>query len=221
MTMSRSPAAATVDILLPSFGPDAASEARLLERLRTGEEAAFEELVRTYGGRLLAVARRMLRNDDDAQDAVQDGFLSALRALRTFRGDCRLSTWLHRIVVNAALMKMRSRRRRPEQPIGDLLPAYLEDGHHAITFDAWTDVEKALTDDETRIQVRAAIDQLPDRYRTVLLLRDIEELDTNTVAQMLGATNNAVKIRLHRARQALVTLLTPILGRSTRLRADS
>ncbi|MEW6321621.1 MAG: sigma-70 family RNA polymerase sigma factor [Acidobacteriota bacterium] len=191
---------------------DGSSERLLVERLRAGDEGAAEDLLRLYGPRLLAVARRMLRNDEDAQDALHDAFLSAFRALRTFRGECRLSTWLHRITVNAALMKMRSRRRRRETPIEDLLPVYLEDGHHVTRFQAWTDAERALDHAETRAAVRAAIDELPESYRTVLLMRDIEELDTDTVAGLLGVTPNAVKIRLHRARQALATLLRPVLG---------
>ena len=84
-------------------------EALLVSRLRAGDERAFEDLVRTFGGRLLAVARRFVRNDEDAQDIVQSAYLSAFRALDQFEGNCQLSTWLHRIVVNTALMKLRSR----------------------------------------------------------------------------------------------------------------
>ena len=140
---------------------DAADEARLVERLRAGDEAAYEEMVRVYGGRLLAVARRLLRHEEDAQDALQDGFVSAFKALRTFRGDCRLSTWLHRIVVNAALMKIRGRQRHPETSIESLLPVFLEDGHHAATFRSWGSVEQSLVDRETRAEVRAAIRRRP------------------------------------------------------------
>src|SRR5688572_12499994 len=95
----------------------AAEEPDLLERLRSGEEGAYEELVRRYGGRLLAVARRFLPVEEDARDAVQDAFLSAFRGLASFEGQAQLSTWLHRIVVNASLMKLRTRRRKPEQSI--------------------------------------------------------------------------------------------------------
>lgn len=184
-------------------------ESALLADLISGDADAFERMVRTYGGRLLAVARRLLRNDGDAEDAVQEGFLAAFRALPTFRGECRLSTWLHRIVVNAALMRMRTRRRHPEASIEDLLPAFLPDGQHAASPIGWGDAEQALTAKETRVRVRAAIDRLPESYRTVLILRDIEELDTRATAQMLGVTTTAVKVRLHRARLALATLLAP------------
>lgn len=185
------------------------SERLLIERLRRQEPGACEELVRTQTGRLLSVARRMLRNEDDARDAVQDGFMSAFRALATFNGECKLSTWLHRIVVNAALMKIRTRSRRPEEAIEDLLPHYLEDGHHAEPTSHWTNATELIEQRETRERVRAAIDRLPDGYRVVLLLRDIEELDTAETAAALNLTPNTVKIRLHRARQALAKLLEP------------
>ena len=94
-----------------------AAESSLLSALRRGEETAFEKLVRTYSGRMLSVAKRFFTNPDDAQDAVQDAFLSAFKALPAFDGRSQLGTWLHRIVVNAALMKLRTQRRHPEQSI--------------------------------------------------------------------------------------------------------
>ena len=186
----------------------------LLARLRTGDQAAYEELVRSEGRHLLAVARRLLRNEEDAQDAVQQAFLSAFRALPSFHGQSRLTTWLHRIVTNAALMKLRTRGRQPEDSIEDLLPTYLEDGHHVEQFSEWAWPAAArLLRRETRAHVRAAIDSLPQSYRTVLLLRDIEEMSTEETARTLGVTPNTVKIRLHRARQALLKLLKPTMAR--------
>src|SRR5262245_61828744 len=105
-------------------------EAGLLEGLRAGDESAYEALVRRHAGRLLAVARRFLACQADAADAVQDAFLSAFRALGSFREGSALGTWLHRIVVNACLSKLRARRRRPETSL-DLLPAFDESGRHA------------------------------------------------------------------------------------------
>jgi RNA polymerase sigma-70 factor, ECF subfamily len=183
-------------------------EAALLERLRVGDEAAYEQMVRHFGGRLLAVAQRILRNEEDARDAVQSAYLSAFRGLPRFEGGSQLSTWLHRIVVNAALMKLRSRKRRPEESIEPLLPTYLEDGHHTEQFsrhDIPADI--LLQREQTRALVRTCIDELPDRYRSILVMRDVEDVSNAEVAQMLGVTPNAVKIRLHRARQALATLL--------------
>jgi RNA polymerase sigma-70 factor (ECF subfamily) len=189
-------------------------ESALVERLRMGDPIAFEDLVRAHSSHLLAVARRLLRQEEDARDAVQEAFLLAFRGLPSFAGRCLLSTWLHRIVVNAALMKLRSRQRKPEGLIDDLLPEYQPDGHHVVEFDEWRlPPSDRLLRDEMRAQIRTAIDRLPETYRTVLMLRDIEELETPEVADMLGISGNAVKIRLHRARQALRTLLDPIFVR--------
>jgi len=185
-------------------------DAALLARLRAGDDEAYEFVVRTYSGRLLAVTRRILCNDEDARDAVQDALLSAFRSLDRFEGGSLVSTWLHRIAVNAALMKLRTRRRKPEESIEHLLPVYKDDGHHQETFSSWQEpVDVTMTRADNRAMVRRCIEQLPDTYRTVLVLRDIEELDTEETAQALGISGNAVKIRLHRARQALRTLLAP------------
>jgi RNA polymerase sigma-70 factor (ECF subfamily) len=181
-----------------------------VDRLRRGDADAFEALVRRESPRLLAVARRLLRNEEDARDAVQDAFVSALRSFDGFFARCQVSTWLHRITVNAALMKLRTRRRKPEDSIEELLPGFLEDGHHARHPHEWRDTAEALVASrEDREFVRAAIDRLPDSYRTVLLLRDLEDMDTAEVAEALGVSDNVVKVRLHRARQALRTLLEP------------
>lgn len=191
-----------------------AREAHLLARLRRGEDAAFTQLVRQYSSRLLATARRMLGNEHDAQDALQEAFLSAFKAMDQFSGTAKLSTWLHRIVMNAALMKLRSRRRKPEESIEELLPRFDEQGEWSNRVVSWeTPSEALLQRQETRALVRRCIDRLPDTYRTMLLLRDIEELETEEAAHLLGITTNAVKIRLHRARQALRTLLEQELVR--------
>jgi RNA polymerase sigma-70 factor (ECF subfamily) len=203
--MLREPARGT----MPS-GPKSkpAADAPLVERLRSGDPEASETVVRQYGGRMLATARRFVGNDDDARDVVQDAFLAAFRALDTFAGTAMLSTWLHRIVINTALMRLRSRRRRREESIEDLLPRFDESGGWAEPATHWDVSAHAMLERrETRTVVRKAIDQLPATYRTVLLLRDIEDLDTEEAAELLGVTPNAVKTRLHRARQALRTLL--------------
>ncbi len=186
-------------------------ENELLAALKAGREEAFDRFVRTHTGPMLAVARRILGHDDDAYDATQEAFLSAFKAIGSFAGDSKLSTWLHRIVVNAALMKMRTRRRTPERSIDDLLPRFLEDGHRADPAGAWSKSDDAVALHETREIVRRSIDQLPEIYRTVLLLRDIEEINTEETARLLGINANAVKTRLHRARQALRELLDPYM----------
>lgn len=197
----------------PEARPD---EAVLLARLRAGDDAAFEELLRTETGRMLAVTRRILGSDDEARDAVQDAFLLAFRSLGRFQGQSKLSTWLHRIAVNAALMRLRSRHRKREESLEPLLPTFQDDGHHLERFASWAEPADTLLERaENRELVRRLIDQLPDAYRTVLVLRDIEGLDTEETATLLETTPNAVKVRLHRARQALRTLLAPHFERST------
>lgn len=191
---------------------DDGDEAQLVERLRAGDAEAFERVVREQGPRLLAVARRFLNHEQDAQDAVQDAFLSAFRNLDQFQGGSRLGTWLHRIVVNASLMKLRSRSRRPERSIDDLLPRFQDDGHLSGVGSDWAvTVDSALGDRDTRDLVRRRIEELPDSFRTVLLLRDIEGQSTEETAELLGISPGAVKTRLHRARQALRSLLDPHL----------
>lgn len=183
-------------------------EAVLVEQLRGGDPQACDLLVRRYGARMLATARRVVGNEDDAQDVVQEAFLAALRAIDGFAGAARLSTWLHRIVVNTALMRLRSRRRRREESIDGLLPRFDDDGHWAEPVARWETATDALFERrERRAMVRTAIERLPLNYRSVLVLRDIEELDTDEAASLLGVSPNAVKTRLHRARQALRTLL--------------
>ncbi|PYQ34679.1 MAG: RNA polymerase subunit sigma-24 [Acidobacteria bacterium] len=187
-----------------------ASEAAFVTRLRAGEPDAFEQLVRNYTPPLLRVARRLLGNDDEARDALQDAFISVFRSIRNFEAGSRLSTWLHRVVVNAALMKLRTRRRHPEEEIEKYLPLFQEDGHQIVPSVEWMEsAETALQRKEMRQLVRTAIDRLPDTYRTVLLLRDIEEMSTAETAEILGISTTAAKLRLHRARQALRTQLDP------------
>jgi RNA polymerase sigma-70 factor (ECF subfamily) len=195
----------------------ALDEEALLAGLRAGAVSAQEQLVRAFAGRIKAVAERYVRNEEDANDVVQETFLSAFKALASFAGNARLSTWLHRIAVNAALMRLRARSRRSEEAhageLEDLLPRFVGLGAHATPQRAFTalpgeDLERA----ETQAHVRRCIDQLPETYRTALLLRDIEELENEEVAARLGVTVNAAKIRVHRARQALRTLLEPRFG---------
>jgi RNA polymerase sigma-70 factor (ECF subfamily) len=140
-------------------------DAALLEKLRTGDEAAYEALVRTYGGRMLAVAR---------------GFL-----------------------------------RKPEETIEPMLPTYFDDGHHTEDFSDWgVQADRILEQKQLRAAVRAGIETLPESYRTVLMLRDVEEMTTEEVAEQIGVSANAIKIRLHRARQALCTVLESQFSRN-------
>lgn len=183
------------------------NEQRVLDGMRRGDDDAYEQVVRRYGGRMLATARRLLGNDEDARDAVQEAMLSAFRAVGRFEGGAQIGTWLHRIVVNAALMRMRSQRRRPEASIEDLLPDYQADGHRLLKAEGDPYPDQLVERSQLLALLRSCVDELPEGYRQVYVLRDVEELSNDEVALAMGLTPNAVKIRLHRARQALVTLV--------------
>lgn len=191
-------------------------DAELVRRLRAGEDAAYEELVRGLTGRLLAVARRVARSEADAEDAVQEAFLSAFRSIHSFDGRSTLSTWLHRIVVNAALMKARKASSSRESSIENLLPRF-EGGLHTVHPTAWKPISE--TAEERREQqgaVLAALDELPEEFRAVLVLKDVEGLQSAEIAASLGISDALVRQRLHRGRLALMKLLAPAMteGRS-------
>jgi RNA polymerase sigma-70 factor (ECF subfamily) len=190
-------------------------ESALVASLRAGDGAAFESLVRTHAGRMMRLARRLLRNDHDAQDAVQDAFVSAFRSIDRFEEGSQLSTWLHRIVVNTCLKRIRSSAREPEESIESLLPTYKENGDRVRHDVEWVPaIDNVLQSAETRDFVRRSLDKLPPIHRTVLILRDVEGYDTAETATLLGVSEGAVKVRLHRARLAMREILEPgISGR--------
>jgi len=191
---------------------DKTQELRLIARLRAADRNAWEEFERRFGGRMHLVARRFLRSEEDLTDAVQDCYVSALQGIGKFEGRSTIGTWLHRIVVNACLMKLRTRRRGARISIEELLSQFDESGHRGRSIRRRNNPpDERLTREETRSLVRSCIDRLPDDYRKVLMLRDIEELSTDEAATALGAAPGTVKTRLHRARQALRGLLEPHL----------
>ena len=157
---------------------------------------------------MLVVIRRYLPGEQDAQDALQEAFISAFRAIGGFKGESSLQTWLYRIAVNSALLQIRKRKRQKERSIEDFLPTFLPDGHRENPGAAWQIVRRnAEIDHDTKELVRRCIGELPELYRAVLLLRDIEERSTEEVSELLEISVSNVKTRLHRARQALRELL--------------
>lgn len=190
----------------------ASSEASLVAALKAGDRAAAETLVRGHLPWMVAVARRVVKDHALAEDCVQEAFINVFRKIGDFEARSSLKSWLHRIVVNQALMKLRSRRSRTEDSVDPLLPSFDE---NACRIEApW---QRLATPDEVferedrRALVHAKINELPESYRVVLQLRDIEELSTREVAEGLGLSEANVKVRLHRARAALKTLLEPLL----------
>ncbi len=183
-----------------------------LRQLRDGSEAAAEQLVREHIGWMRGLALRILGASDLADDCVQDAFINAFRHIQKFHGDSALKTWLHRIVVNTALMRLRKLKRLNEQAIDELQPEYDAAEHRiAPPYQQMATPTEILESEDQRSQVLEAISQLPESYRIVLLLRDIEELTTAEVAARLQLSEANVKVRLHRGRAALKTLLEPLL----------
>ncbi len=190
---------------------DVTDEAAFVAALKAGDDRAFQQLVREQAPRLLATARRFMRNDSVAEDCVQEAFLSAHRAMADFVPHGSVGAWLHRITVNACLMRLRKAKRLAETPIDDLLPRFNEIGTRVDEpRTEIRDPENALEASRMQQFVREKIDSLPDGYRIVLQLRDIEGYSTREAAEVIGVAEAALKVRLHRARSALKKLIEPL-----------
>jgi RNA polymerase sigma-70 factor (ECF subfamily) len=184
----------------------------LIPSLKAGNDDAIESLVREHASWMTAVAWRITRDQALAEDCVQEAFLNALRKIADFEGRSSLKTWLHRIVVNQALIKLRQRARANEVQVDQWLPEF--DENACRIEQRWPQIptpEELLERQDNRAFLLAKIDQLPESYRVVLQLRDIEELSTSEVAELTGLSETNVKVRLHRARSALKKLIEPLL----------
>lgn len=179
-----------------------APDAELARRVAAGEPAAFEALMRRHNRTLFRTARAILRDDTEAEDALQEAYLQAFRAIGSFRGEAKLSTWLARIVANEALMRLRKRTRRAE--IVPLQPGLPESELNEIP-DANMDhtPERSAQRIEMRRLLEAEIDSLPDDYRVVFVLRAVEELSVEETAAALRIPPATVRSRLFRARSLL------------------
>jgi len=189
----------------------------LVERLRVGDAAALEALMERYASRVYRLAHGILRNSADAEEVVQDVFLTLFQKIHTFEGRSALASWIYRVTTNAALIKRRGRKTDREVSIDAQLPTFLPDGHRAgdraFIWADWSQTPEAdLLSQETRAILERAIDELPVPYRTVLVLRDVEGLSSEEVAEIVGNSVPAVKSRLHRARMVLREELTRHLG---------
>lgn len=186
-------------------------EAMLVNRVKAGDQDACTRLVKHFGPQMMTVARRFMRCEEDCNDALQDAYISAFSALARFEGNSRLSTWLHRIIVNSCQSKLRFTSSRRETSIEELLPTFERD-YHARRPTAANDPSTEVEIDETRSVIRQAIDKLPQADRAVLLLRDIEKMGTAATATRLETTQHNVKRRLRRARLALSIRLEPMMN---------
>ncbi len=177
------------------------AEARLIERIRGGERELFYELVRPHERAVYLVAYAVLKNEADAEDVAQEAILKAFRSLPDFRGDSRFQHWLVKIALNEARMRYRKRQGEKLQSLDD---APEDQDHVPLQIPDWRELPPEVLDrQEVREEIQSAIDALPEKYREVLVLRDIEELSIAETAQVLGLTQATVKVRLFRARLKL------------------
>jgi RNA polymerase sigma-70 factor, ECF subfamily len=196
----------------------AAADFDLLASLRRGEAGALQALAERYGSKIYRLAFGVTRNQADAEEVLQDVLLTLARKGASFEGRSALGSWIYRIATNAALNKRRGKRLELETPLEELLPTFEADGHRAgdrtyILADWSQNPEQELLSGERRRRVlERAIDSLPDHYRAVLVLRDVEELSNEEVGAILDESVSSVKSRLHRARMVLREQLTRVLA---------
>jgi RNA polymerase sigma-70 factor (ECF subfamily) len=185
-------------------------EQQLIASILEGETQLFHELIRPYERSVFVMTLSLLHNEADAEDAAQETFLKAFRNLAGFRGEAKFGTWLISIALNEARSRLRrnsnvrieSLDQDPDEP-GHISPALLRD---------WREIpSQVLERSEMRLMLREAIAALPDNYREVLLLRDVEELSTLEAATVLQISTASIKVRLHRARMMLQKNLAPKL----------
>jgi RNA polymerase sigma-70 factor (ECF subfamily) len=185
----------------------------LVEGLRSADPAAIENLMSQFGNRIFRLAHGITRNAADAEEIVQDVLLTVIRRIETFQGSSALWTWMYRITTNAALNKRRGKRYQLEVSLDDDSPAWKPDGHRdgerAFLLADWSErPDEVLLSKEGRALLDAALARLPEDYRVVVVLRDVEGLSNDEVAEVLGDSVSSVKSRLHRARVALRENLT-------------
>ena len=189
----------------------------LLDKAVAGDAGALEALMTRHAGRVYRLAYGITRNPADAEEVVQDVFLTVVRKGGSFEGQAALATWMYRVTMNAALNRRRGKRRELEVSLEEHLPHYTEDGHRAgdrsdLLVDWSSTPEEWVLSGESRRVLENAIDSLPDHYRAVLVLRDVEDLSNEEVASIVGDSLASVKSRLHRARMALREQLTRHFG---------
>jgi RNA polymerase sigma-70 factor (ECF subfamily) len=183
-----------------------------IEALRSGDRREFAKLVDAYSGPLHRLAIKMLGNESDAEDALQNTFLKAFEHIAQFEGRSSLSTWLYRIASNEALMMLR--KKRPETTFSDTTPEDADDKFpEPVQFTDWCCLpEDEFLTSESRAALDRAVEHLPENLRIVFLLRDIEDLSIQETSQALGLSETAVKTRLLRARLRLREELSGYFG---------
>lgn len=187
----------------------AVTEANLIARIQAGDQSACDDCIALHSPALTRLLLRLLGNLQDAEDVLQETFLNAFRAINSFEGRSSLSTWLYRIAYNAAMMRLR----RPNAPTVSVEETLNSSGEHIPhqLFDWCCLPEETFDSEEVQSELRQAIAAMPESLQTVFVLRDLEGMSTEETAVTLNLSNNATKVRLHRARQWLRDTLGPIL----------
>ena len=180
-------------------------DSALLARAQSGDMSGFEALVEKHKHRVYALALRMLNSEADAAEVTQEAFLAAFRNLKEFRGDAQFGSWVHRIAANFSLMRLRKRRAAAEtlESTLEAEPTFNERGSLLDSVSDWRDAENDALDAELRLAIESAASSLGDEYRQVFVLRDLEGLSYEEIAELTGDSVPAIKSRLHRARLAL------------------
>ena len=191
---------------------EAADERALIGRILAGEKQSFYQLVQPHERRVYLTAYAIVQNEADAEEVAQEAVLKAFRHLKEFRGQARFSTWLVRITINEARMRVRSDRKRLFQSIEAAQPDDERDDYHPLLLADWREVpSEAVERNEVREEIERALAQLPATYREVLVLRDIEQLSIAETSEALGISEELVKVRLFRARLRMRDILAPRL----------
>jgi len=186
------------------------ADAELVARVQQGDKAAFDLLVLKYQRKILRLLSRMLRDQSDIEDVMQEAFIKAYRALPQFRGESAFYTWLYRIAINTARNWMSSQGRRPSSPNGN----QTEEGETFSEIDNLTDnntPESMLASREIAESVNATIQDLPAELRTAIVLREIDGLSYEEIAETMSCPIGTVRSRIFRAREAIAAKLRPIL----------
>ena len=194
---------------------DEPTDDELVEQAVAGDYDAFEAIVDRYHDKAYRLAFSLVKDDDEAQDVVQEAFLNVYRKLDTFKGESQFGSWIYRVVVNAALMRLRKVKRRSEIGMEDAGPSISEDEGAFSNRPSWrVHADEAAENLELREQILSAVDELDPKYQAVFILREVEDLSLAEIADVLDLTEGAVKTRLHRARLHLQAALEPYLGRN-------
>lgn len=181
-------------------------ETILVEKAKNGDKAALSQLVNAYSGRIYNLALRILRNKEDAEDILQETFLTVVEKLHTFDGRSGFFTWIYRIATNASLMKLRKKKLVFKDLGND--EEYNESMESRVFVDWSQDPSINIYDEEVKTKINEAVNKLSDIYRSVFVLRDIESLSIKETSEILNITEENVKIRLRRARQFLRDILS-------------